>query len=118
MKKWNSKFRYLKLYLSIEIEDRILKTKNYFRRGVIENVFIQLNNYVFHERMHHQQSFTWISNFEVTLISIPQSKYYFPKKKEKQYEWVHISNIYQANKLNIYLLHHNWFWVSIKELNS
>ena len=65
----------------LRIEDRILKTKNYFRKGVIENFSIQLNDYAFHEMMHHKQLFTWIFNFEVTLISIPQSKYYFPKKK-------------------------------------
>jgi hypothetical protein len=60
--------------------------------------------------MHHKHLFTGTSNSEVTLIPIPQSKYYFPKKKEKQYEWVHISNIYQENKLikiNIHLWHHN-----------
>jgi hypothetical protein len=32
----------------LKIEDRILKTKNYFRRGVIEKFSIQLNEYAYH----------------------------------------------------------------------
>jgi hypothetical protein len=33
-----------------------MKTKNYFRKKVIEKFSIQLNNYEFHEMMHHKQS--------------------------------------------------------------
>jgi hypothetical protein len=86
-----------------------LKTKNYFRRGVIENFSIQPNGHVFHEMIHHKQSFTWIFNVEVTLIPIPQSKYYFSTKRENNMSVYPISNIHQTSKIikiNIYLLHH------------
>jgi hypothetical protein len=70
--------------------------------------------------MHHKPLFTWIINLEVTFTPYFTSKILFFYKERKQYEWVHISNIYQANKLikiNVHLLHHNWFLVCIKNLN-
>jgi hypothetical protein len=42
------KFRYLQLYLSVEIEDWILKTKKYFWKEAIEKFSIQLNDYAYH----------------------------------------------------------------------
>ena len=67
----------------LKIEDWILKTKNYFRKEVIEKFSIQPNNYAHHQMMHHKHLFTWISNFEVTLDFIPPSEYYFSKKRKK-----------------------------------
>jgi hypothetical protein len=49
MEEWNSKFRYLKLYLGVE--NRWLNFKNQefiLEKGVVEMVSIQLNNYAYH----------------------------------------------------------------------
>jgi hypothetical protein len=42
----------------LKFEDSILETKKYFRKEVIERILIQLNNYAYHQMMHHKPLFT------------------------------------------------------------
>jgi hypothetical protein len=61
---------------ALKIENWILEIKNYFRK-VIEKLSIQLNDYAFHQMMHHKHWFTWIFNFEVTFTTYPTFKVLF-----------------------------------------
>jgi predicted transcriptional regulator len=71
-----------------KFENSIVETKKYFRKEVIEKIPIQLNNYAYHQMMHHKPLFTWIINLEVTFTSYFTSKILFFYKEGKQYEWV------------------------------